>query len=155
MNENVSSLKTRLNEDVKTALRAGEKRRLGVLRLILSAVKQREVDERIQLDDAQVLAVLDKMLKQRRDSLSQYQAAGRADLADQESFEIDLIHSYLPAALSEAEIETLIAEAVQTSAAASLKDLGKVMALLKPKLQGRADLSQVSAKVKSRLEAKG
>ncbi len=155
MSESVSSLKTRLNEDVKTALRAGEKRRLGVLRLILSAIKQREVDERIQLDDTQVLAVLDKMLKQRRDSLSQYQTAGRADLADQESFEIELIQSYMPAALSEAEIEAMIAEAIHTSAAASLKDLGKVMALLKPKLQGRADLSQASAKAKAKLVAPG
>ncbi|MCL4315998.1 MAG: GatB/YqeY domain-containing protein [Gammaproteobacteria bacterium] len=155
MSDSVSSLKTRLNEDVKTALRAGEKRRLMVLRLILSAIKQREVDERIQLDDAQVLAVLDKMLKQRRDSLSQYQTAGRADLADQELFEIALVQSYMPAALSEMEIEAMIAEAIQTSAAASLKDLGKVMTLLKPKLQGCADLSQVSAKAKNRLEAKG
>jgi len=154
MSESASSLKARLNEDVKAALRAGEKRRLVVLRLILAAIKQREVDERISLDDTQVLAVLDKMLKQRRDSLNQYQTAGRTDLAAQESFEIDLIQSYMPAALSEAEIETLITEAIQTSAAASLKDLGKVMALLKPKLQGRADLSQVSAKAKSRLEAK-
>lgn len=154
MSESESSLKARLNEDVKTALRAGEKRRLVVLRLILAAIKQREVDERIELDDTQVLAVLDKMLKQRRDSLNQYQTAGRADLAAQESFEIDLIQSYMPAALSGAEIEALIAEAIQTSAAASLKDLGKVMALLKPKLQGRADLSQVSARAKSRLEAK-
>lgn len=178
MSQDAVSLKVRLGEDVKTALRAGEKRRLVVLRLILSAIKQREVDDRfagsetghpkgapagramegapqrISLDDTQVLVVLDKMLKQRRDSLSQYQTAGRADLADQESFEIELIQSYMPAALSEAQIEAMITEALHTSAAATLKDLGKVMALLKPKLQGRADLSQVSAKAKAKLEAK-
>ncbi len=154
MGQAESSLKTRLNEDVKPALRARDKRRAGTLRLILAAIKQREVDERIQLDDSQILAVLDKMLKQRRDSLSQYQTAGRADLADQESYEIALIQSYMPAALSGAEIEALITEALQDAGAASIKDLGKVMALLKPKLQGRADLSQVSAKLKAKLEVK-
>ena len=135
------------------AMRGGDKRRLGVIRLILAAVKQREVDERIELDDAQVTAVLDKMAKQRRESLEQYQSAGREDLAEQESFELDVLKTYLPEQLGEAEVDAMIAEAIQATGAGSMKDMGKVMGQLKPKLQGRADMAAVSAKIKARLTA--
>ena len=144
-------LKQRLVEDMKTAMKAGEKRRLGVIRLINAAIKQREVDERIELDDIQVLAVLDKMLKQRRDSINQYEAAKREDLAEQERYEIGICQEYLPTALTADEIAALIEAAVAASGAASLKDMGKVMALLKPQVQGRADVGAVSALVKQRL----
>ena len=144
-------LKTRLQDDMKVAMKAGDKARLGVIRLILAAVKQREVDERIMLDDVAVLAVLDKMLKQRRDSISQYEQAGREDLAAQERFEVAVCQEYLPAALADDEIATLIDAATTGSGAASVKDMGKVMAVLKPQLQGRADLAAVSATVKARL----
>jgi uncharacterized protein YqeY len=144
-------LKQRLQEDMKAAMKGGEKRRLGVIRLINAAIKQREVDERIELDDTQVLAVLDKMLKQRRDSLSQYEAAGRQDLADQESYEIEVCQGYMPAAMSEAEIAAVIADALETTGAASMKDMGRVMGLVRPKVQGRADMAQVSALIKQRL----
>ena len=144
-------LKQRLVEDLKTAMKAGEKRRLGVIRLINAAIKQREVDERIELDDIQVLAVLDKMLKQRRDSITQYEAAKREDLAEQERYEIGVCQEYLPTALTADEIAALIEAAVAASGAASLKDMGKVMALLKPQVQGRADVGAVSALVKQRL----
>lgn len=146
-----SELKQRLTADMKTAMRDKDKQRLGVVRLALAAIKQREVDERIELDDAQVLAVLDKMIKQRRDSVRQYEDAGRRELADQESYEISILQTYMPAALSEAELDGLIAEAVATSGAASMQDMGKVMGLLKPKVQGRADMAAVSAKIKARL----
>jgi hypothetical protein len=145
------SLKERLQEDMKTAMRSHEKQRLGAIRLILAAVKRREVDERISLDDTQVLAVLDKMLKQRRDSLAQYEHAGRQDLADQEAFEIALIQSYLPQPLSEIELEQLITATIAETAATSVKDTGKVVAILKAKVQGRADLKKVSERVKQRL----
>jgi hypothetical protein len=144
-------LKQRLVEDMKTAMKAGEKRRLGVIRLINAAIKQREVDERIELDDSQVLAVLDKMLKQRRDSITQYEAAKREDLAEQERYEIGVCQEYLPTALTADEIAALIEAAVVASGAVSLKDMGKVMALLKPQVQGRADVGAVSALVKQRL----
>ena len=144
-------LKQRLVEDMKTAMKAGEKRRLGVIRLINAAIKQREVDERIELDDIQVLAVLDKMLKQRRDSITQYEAAKREDLAEQERYEIGVCQEYLPTALTADEIAALIEAAVAASGAASLKDMGKVMALLKPQVQGRADVGAVSALVKQNL----
>lgn len=144
-------LKQRLVEDMKTAMKAGEKRRLGVIRLINAAIKQREVDERIELDDIQVLAVLDKMLKQRRDSITQYEAAKREDLAEQERYEIGVCQEYLPKALTADEIAALIEDAVVASGAVSLKDMGKVMALLKPQVQGRADVGAVSALVKQRL----
>ncbi len=144
-------LKQRLVEDMKTAMKAGEKRRLGVIRLINAAIKQREVDERIELDDIQVLAVLDKMLKQRRDSITQYEAAKREDLAEQERYEIGVCQEYLPTALTTDEIAALIEDAVVASGAVSLKDMGKVMALLKPQVQGRADVGAVSALVKQRL----
>ena len=144
-------LKQRLVEDMKTAMKAGEKRRLGVIRLINAAIKQREVDERIELDDIQVLAVLDKMLKQRRDSITQYEAAKREDLAEQERYEIGVCQEYLPTALTADEIAALIEAAIVASGAVSLKDMGKVMALLKPQVQGRADVGAVSALVKQRL----
>ena len=146
-----SQLKNQLNDDVKTAMRAKDKPRLSVLRMALAAVKQREVDERISLDDAQILAVLDKMIKQRRDSLSQYQSAGRQDLADQESYEIEVLTTYLPAALDEAELATIINEAITATGAATMQDMGKVMAIVKPKVQGRADMGVVSQQVKSAL----
>ena len=145
------SLKDKLQQDMKDALRGGDKPRLGVIRLILAAVKQREVDERIELDDAQITTVLDKMSKQRRDSLEQYEKAGRDDLAGQESFELDVLKAYLPEQLGDAEIDALIEEAVQATGASSMKDMGKVMGQLKNKLQGRADMGAVSGKIKARL----
>ncbi|MFA5529070.1 MAG: GatB/YqeY domain-containing protein [Thiohalomonadaceae bacterium] len=145
------SLKQRIDEEIKAAMRAKDKDRLGTLRLVAAAIKQREVDERITLDDSQVLAVLDKMLKQRRDSIEQYRNAGREELAQREEFEVKVIQEFLPAALTEAELEALVAEAVTASGAASIKDMGKVMALLKPKVQGRADMGVVSATIKARL----
>jgi len=144
-------LKQRLQEDMKAAMRAKEKQRLGTIRLIHAAIKQREIDERIQLDDTQVIVVLDKMLKQRRDSLSQYEQAGRQDLADQEAFEITVIQTYLPQPLTEEELTAMINKALAESQASSVKDLGKVMQLLKPQLQGRADMRQVSERVKQSL----
>jgi len=145
------SLNEKITNDMKDAMRAGDKARLSVIRLILAAIKQREVDERIILDDTQVLTVLDKMLKQRRDSVTQFEKGNRQDLADQESFEIKLIQSYLPAQLSEAELDQLVTDAIKTSAAASIKDMGKVMGLLKPRVQGRADMGAVSARIKTKL----
>ena len=145
------SLKARIQEDMKNAMRSGDKRRLGVVRLILAAVKQREVDDRIELDDTQVLAVLDKMLKQRRESLAQYEQAGRADLADQESFEIGIVQSYLPQPLGPAEIDALIVAAIAETGASGIKDMGKVMGILKPQLQGRADMGAVSGQIKAKL----
>jgi hypothetical protein len=145
------SLKQRLDEDVKAAMRARDRDRLGTLRLITAAIKQREVDERIVLDDAQVLAVLDKMVKQRRESISQFDAAGRTDLSDKERFELGILQQFLPAALAPAEIDRLIADAITTSGAQSAHDMGAVMALLRPQVQGRADMSDVSRRVKARL----
>lgn len=147
------SLKQRIQDDMKTAMKAGDKHRLGVIRLILAAVKQREVDERIQLDDTQVLAVLDKMVKQRRDSIAQYSDAGRIDLADAESAEVGVIQDYLPQALTEAEIDAMIERAVSEASATAIGDMGKVMAALKPAMQGRADMAAVSARVRTRLSA--
>ena len=144
------SLKDRIQDDMKTAMRAKEKERLGTIRLILAAIKQREVDERIVLDDGQVIGVLEKMIKQRRESLAQYESAGRADLAAQEAFEIELIQSYLPAPLSEAEIDALVADAIAVTGAQSVRDMGKVMALLRDQAQGRADMAAVGARVKAR-----
>ena len=146
-------LKDKLQQDMKDALRGGDKRSLGVIRLILAAIKQREVDERIALDDAQVTSVLDKMAKQRRDSLEQYEKAGRHDLAEQETFELELLKAYLPTQLAEAEVDALIDDAIQTTGASSMKDMGKVMGQLKNKLQGRADMGAVSARIKARLSA--
>jgi uncharacterized protein YqeY len=145
------SLKQQLTEDMKTAMRGGDKHRLGVVRLILAAVKQREVDERIELDDTQVLAVLEKMLKQRKDSITQYAAAGREDLAEVERAEMVIIEAYLPAKLSETEVDALISEAIAETGASTARDMGKVVALVKTKAAGRADMGQVSARIKARL----
>lgn len=144
-------LRQRLEEDMKSAMRAKDKERLGTVRLMLAAIKQREIDERITLDDAQIIAVLDKMTKQRRDSITQYEAAGRQELADIEAAEIRVIQAYLPAALGEAELDTLIRAAIAASGAAGPQDVGKVMAVLKPQLQGRADMGLASRKVKDAL----
>jgi uncharacterized protein len=145
------ALKDRITEDMKAALRAGEKERLGTIRLALAAIKQREVDERITLDDAQVLAVLDKMIKQRREAITQFQTGGRADLVAKETAEIAVLQGYLPAQMSAAEVDELIAQSIAASGATSIKDMGKVMALVKPKAQGRADLGAVSARIKQKL----
>jgi hypothetical protein len=144
-------LKQRIQDDMKSAMKSGDKRRLGVIRLIMAAIKQREVDERIELDDEQVLAVLDKMVKQRRDSITQYEQAGRDELAEQEKFEIEVLQEYLPEALSAEEITDLVKQAIADSGAESMRDMGKVMGQLKPKLQGRADVGAVSAQVKQLL----
>lgn len=145
------SLKERITEDMKAAMRAGETGKRDAIRLLQAAIKQREVDERIVLDDAAVLAVIDKMLKQRRDSITQYEAAGRQDLADAEKFEADLLTAYMPAGLSAEEVAKAVADAVLETGAAGLGDMGKVMAVLKPKLAGRADMTVVSKLVKARL----
>ena len=145
------SLKEQITSDMKTAMKSGEKDRLGVIRLILAAIKQREVDERIVLDDAQVLAVLEKMLKQRKDSVTQYEGAGREDLASIERYEIGVIQAYLPAQLSAAEVEAIIVKAIADSGAASAKDMGKVVGLIKPQVAGRADMGQISQLVKQKL----
>jgi uncharacterized protein YqeY len=147
----VSELKARITDDMKTAMKGGDKPRLGVIRLILAALKQREVDERITLDDAQVLHVLEKMLKQRRDSVTQYEAAKREDLAGQERYEIGVIEAYLPAQLSDAELDALIEQCVADSGATSPRDMGKVMALLKERAAGCADMGALSRRVKARL----
>ena len=144
-------LRLSIPDDMKAAMKGGDKRKLGVIRLLMAAIKQREVDERIELDDEQVLAVLDKMVKQRRDSITQYEQAGRTELADQEKFEIGVLQEYLPEALSEDEITSLIKQAIADAGAESMRDMGKVMGQLKPKLQGRADIGAVSAMVKQLL----
>ena len=136
---------------MKAAMRSGEKERLGVIRMITAAIKQREVDERIVLDDAQVLSVLEKMIKQRKESVEQFKAGNRQDLVDKESAEITLLQGYMPSPLSGAEIDALINEAVAATGAASIKDMGKVMAIIKAKAQGRADLGAVGTKIKAKL----
>lgn len=146
------ALKERIQQDMKDAMRARDQHLLGVIRLLLAAIKQREVDERIMLDDEQVLIVIQKMIKQRRDSINQFQKAERQDLVDQESYEIDVLQKYLPPQLSDAEIENLVKNAIAEAQASSIKDLGKVMALLKSKIQGQADFSVVSQKAKALLE---
>ena len=149
------SLKSQLIEDMKTAMKSGEKERLGVIRLVNAAIKQREVDERIELDDTQVLAVLEKMLKQRRDSIQQFEAAARHDLAAIEKYEVGVIQHYLPAQLSAEEVDAAIAAAITESGAASAKDMGKVMGIVKPKVAGRTDMGKLSELVKARLAALG
>jgi uncharacterized protein YqeY len=146
------ALKQRISEDVKSAMRSKDQKLLGTLRLLTAGIKQREVDERITLDDAQILAVIDKMIKQRRDSIEQYQAAKRQDLVDQESYEVAVLQRYLPTSLSDAEISQLIKEAINETGAKSVQEMGRVMAVLKPKLQGRADIGVASAKVKEHLQ---
>ncbi|EKD73926.1 MAG: hypothetical protein ACD_45C00142G0007 [uncultured bacterium] len=149
----ISAIKGKVQEDMKDAMRSQQKDRLAAIRLILAALKQREIDERIVLTDEQVIAVLDKMQKQRRESISQYEAAHRQDLVQKERDEMQVIQGYLPAQLSPAEVETLIEAAIKETGASSARDMGKVMGILKPKLQGRADIAVVSNKVKERLSA--
>ncbi len=136
---------------MKTAMKGGDKERLAVIRLMMSAMKQVEVDERIELDDNRVLGILDKMVKQRRESISQFQSGGREDLATKEQAEIEVISDFLPQALSEEEIETIINKAISQTSAASMKDMGKVMGIVKPQITGRADMGAVSGKIKSLL----
>ena len=148
-----STLKPQLTTDMKSSMKSGDKKRLGVVRLMLAAIKQIEVDERIELDDTRILAVLDKMVKQRRESISHYSDAGRDDLVAVEQAEIEIIQEYLPEALSEAEINDLIEQSITATGAATIKDMGKLMGVLKPQLQGRADMGKVSQLIKSRLSA--
>jgi hypothetical protein len=145
------SLKQQINEDMKTAMRAKDSARLVAIRLLMAAMKQREVDERIELGDADILAIIDKMMKQRRDSFSQFEAAGRHDLADIEKFEMSVLLGYMPQQLSESEISVAIEQAIGVTGALTAQDMGKLMAVLKPQLAGRADIGKVSAQVKARL----
>lgn len=145
------SLKARITEDMKAAMKAGEKDRLGVIRLIQAAIKQREVDERIVLDDTQVISVLEKMLKQRRESIAQYEAGNRADLVAKETAEMAVLQPYLPAQLSDAELDGLIAAAIAQTGATTVKDMGKVMGLVKAQAAGRADMGAVGARIKAKL----
>ena len=145
------TLKERITEDMKAAMRSGEKDRLATIRMLLAGIKQREVDERITLDDSQVLAVLEKMVKQRREAIAQFAAGGRQDLVAKESAEVALLQGYLPAQLSDAELDALIAEAIAATGASSVKDMGKVMGAVKGKAAGRADMGKVSARIKARL----
>jgi uncharacterized protein YqeY len=145
------TLKARIQEDMKSAMRAGEKDKLANIRMVMAAIKQREVDERIELNDAQVLSVIDKMVKQRRESITQFAAGGRADLVAKEEAELRLLSAYLPAPLTDTELDALISEAVTATGAASIKDMGKVMAAIKAKAAGRADMGAVGARIKARL----
>jgi uncharacterized protein len=145
------SLKDRITEDMKAAMRAKESERLGTIRMLTAAIKQREVDERIQLDDVQVLSVIEKMIKMRKESIEQFKSGGRDDLVAREAKEIELLQAYLPAQLSEAEVDALIREAISESGATSIKEMGKAMALLKQKAQGRADMAAASARLKAKL----
>jgi uncharacterized protein len=145
------ALKERVTEDMKTAMRAGDKERLATVRLLLAGIKQREVDERISLDDGQVLAVIEKMIKQRREAISQFEIGGRSDLVAKETAEIGVLQAYLPTQLTAAEIDALIAEAIAATGAASIKDMGKLMGFVKPKAQGRTDMGALSARIKQKL----
>ena len=147
----MSSLKDRITEDMKTAMKAKDSERLGTIRMITSAIKQREVDERIQLDDSQVLSVVEKMIKMRKESIAQFQSGGREDLAAKEQKEIDLLQTYMPQQLSDAEVDALVAQAIAESGASSIKEMGKAMALLKQKAQGRTDMASASARLKAKL----
>ncbi len=147
----MSELKRRINDDVKIALKSRDKPRVGTLRLILAAIKQREVDERIELDDADIVGVLDKMAKQRRESIEQFGNAARVDLVAQEELELAIITAYMPEPMSESELDACIAAAFEASGASTMKDMGKIMGLLRPQIQGRADMGAVSGKVKARL----
>lgn len=148
------TLKHRINEDMKTALRARDSARLDAVRLILAAIKQKEVDERITLEDAQVLAILEKMVKQRKDSIAQFDAAGRKDLSDKERFELDVLQAYMPQPLSAEEVTALVDQAIAELAATGMQDMARVMAQVKPALAGRADMAQVSGLVKQRLTSR-
>ena len=145
------SLKEQITEDMKTAMRAKDSEKLAVIRMLQAAIKQREVDERITLDDSQVLSVLEKMIKMRKESVTQFQAGGRADLVEKENKEIAQLQAYLPAQLGDAELEAMIAAAIAQTGAASIKDMGKVMGIVKTQAQGRADMAQVGAKIKAKL----
>jgi hypothetical protein len=147
------SLRERITEDMKAAMRSGDKERLGTIRMLQAAIKQREVDERIVLDDAQVLSVVEKMIKQRREAIAQFEAGGRADLVAREAAELGVLQAYLPAQLSDAEIDALVSAAIAETGAASVKDMGKVMALVKGRAAGRADMGAVGARIKARLGA--
>jgi len=149
----MSELKKKIQDAVISSMKAGDKERLGVVRLISSAMKQVEVDERIELDDSRVIAILDKMVKQRRESISQFKTAGRDDLVDKESFEIDVIQEFLPQALSEEEVDNIVRQAIEQTGAETIKDMGKVMGLVKPQIIGRADMGEVSGRIKSILSA--
>ena len=151
MSEADSDLKQRITDDMKSCMREGDKERLGTIRLALSAIKQQEVDSRSTLEDADILAILDKMAKQRRESIEQFEKAGRDDLASKEKDELKVIQTYLPSQLSDEEIASIIDEAIQTTRAQTMRDMGKIMGIIKPKMQGRADMSAVSALIKSRL----
>lgn len=145
------TLKERITEDMKAALKAKDAARLSAIRLLLSAIKQREVDERVSMDDAQVIGIIEKMLKQRRESIGHYEAAGRMDLVSGEQFEISVLNEYLPQPYTSAEVEALVSKAITETEASSIKDMGKVMAILKPQLAGRADMAQVSVSIKAKL----
>ena len=147
------SLKERITQDMKDAMRSGDKERLGNIRMLQAAIKQREVDERIMLDDTQVLAVVEKMIKQRKEAIAQFEAGGRADLAAKEKTEIELLQAYMPEQLSSAEVEALVATAIAETAASTIKDMGKVMALVKTRAAGRADMAAVSAIIKAKVGA--
>ena len=147
----MASVKQRIQDDVKTAMRAMDKERVSTLRMVLAAIKQREVDENIELDDVRTLAVLDKMVKQHRDSITQYQLGGRTDLVDKETRELAIVQSYLPTPLTDTETNNLLQQAIQETGAKSMQDMGKVMSVLKPKVQGRADMGRISGLVKEKL----
>ena len=147
------SLKARITEDMKTAMRAKDSARLGAVRLLQAAIKQREVDEQIELDDTQVIEAIEKMLKQRRDSISQYEAANRQDLADVEKYEVSVLQEYLPQALTDSEIDALLLQVIQNTGASGIKDMGKVMAAVKPLVVGRANMGKLSGLIKARLGA--
>lgn len=149
----MSDLKKQIQDAVISAMKSGDKERLKVIRLMTSSMKQIEVDERVELDDARVIAILDKMVKQRRESISQFKTAGRDDLVQQESLEIDIIQEFLPQALSEEEIDTIVNQAIDQTGASSIKDMGKVMGLVKPQIIGRADMGEVSGRIKSMLSS--
>ena len=149
----MADLKQRIHDDMKTALKAGEKQRLGTIRLIMAAIKQREIDGKITADDTEIVAILEKMTKQRRESISQYQTANRQDLVDVEQAELEVIAQYMPTPLSEDELNQLINAALEESGASSMRDMGKVMGLLKPQIQGRADSTAVSKQIKDRLSS--
>lgn len=147
------TIKAKIAEDMKAAMRAKDSARLGAIRLLQAAIKQREVDERIELDDGQVIEAIEKMLKQRRDSITQYEAANRHDLADVEKFEVTVLKEYLPAALSDEEVDAILDSVIAETGAASIKDMSKVMAAIKPKVVGRADMGKISGLIKSKLAA--
>lgn len=151
----MSDLQKQIQGAVVSAMKAGEKERLAIIRLMTSAMKQIEVDERIELDDARVIVILDKMVKQRRESIAQFKTAGRDDLVKQESYEIDIIQEFLPQALSEEEVDDIVNQAIEKTGAASIKDMGKVMGIVKPQIVGRADMGEISGRIKSLLTANG